>query len=60
MSNNTPQPIFIYFLAFWYPLFTIIFFDNILIFFYFIFFKRKKYELGNNPKMGYENIYEKE
>jgi hypothetical protein len=42
MSNNTPQPIFNYFLAFWYPLFTIIFFDNILIFLYFIFFKREK------------------
>jgi len=47
------------FRALWHPLFTVIFFDNMFLIFFCIFFfwREKTCELGNNPKMGYDNTH---
>jgi hypothetical protein len=53
---NLLNQFLIIFKALWHPLFTVIFFYNIFWFFC-IFWREKKYELGNNPKMGYDSLY---
>ena len=55
---NLLNQFLVIFWATWHPLFTVIFFYNIFFIFLYFFEERKKCELGNNPKIGYDNFIE--